>query len=462
MNNTAEIHQLKAKKQSELAQSENADIVGEHLQNFFCVDPISELYYKKEKSKDVWRPIPKLKAEVVIEETLRLYAISYSSSYLSGVIRLVRSRVIGPEWTVDPLLVPMDNGIYSLKKLKLLPYREEFHFNWCLPYSYDPDAICPKIDKWLDHVTNHDDDLVWFLLCWMSAVLTGRYDLQKFVVVHGPAGTGKGTILRLITGLIGDHNVIATTLRKIQQSPYETANLYSKRLAIFTDGEDYSGDVSVVKAMTGEDLLPYERKYKDAEQPFLYQGTVMMAANHPVKSSDKSSGLARRMISIVFDRVVSEKEKIQYQNFEDNLMSELPGLFNKLVQISPDEVTRTIRKLAPSILKTKLEAEMEANSILAWAHEYLVKCEGGKSETHIGSAPLSGTSATKFYLYGSYFIFCDSQGRKPVGLVKFSRYVIDNCISRGVNTKKIKTSSGMILEGLRLRTDEDKCDYLFI
>jgi putative DNA primase/helicase len=462
MNNTGEIIQLRAKKQSELAQSENADIVAFNMAGFFCIDPISEIYYKKDKDKDVWHQIPKLKAEVLIEESLRLYSGPYSSSYLSGVIRLVRSRRMGAEWTIASHLIPMENGIFSLKKSELLPYREEYHFTWCLPYSHEPDATCPKIDKWLSIVTGQDDDLVWFLLCWMAAVLTGRHDLQKFVMVHGPGGTGKGTILRLITKLIGDHNVVASTLRKTQQSPYETANFYTKRLVIFSDAEDYAGDVSVLKAMTGGDLLPYERKYKDAEQPFLYQGTVMIASNHPIKSSDKSSALSRRMISIVFNQVVSEKEKTENQNFEDELISELPGLFNKLVQISPDEVTRAIRKLAPSILETKLDAEMEANSILAWAHEWLVRCEDGQSETRIGSAPLSGTYATTSYLYGSYLIFCDSQGRKPVGLVNFSEYVIDNCISRGVNTEKIKTKAGMILEGLRLRTKEDKCDYLFI
>ena len=281
-------------------------------------------------------------------------------------------------------------------------------------------------------------------------------------MVHGPGGTGKGTILRLITKLIGDNNVVASTLRKTQQSPYETANFYTKRLVIFSDAEDYAGDVSVLKAMTGGDLLPYERKYKDAEQPFLFQGTVMIASNHPIKSSDKSSALSRRMISIVFNQVVSEKEKTENQNFEDELISELPGLFNKLVQISPDEVTRAIRKLAPSIQETKLEAEMEANSILGWAHEWLVRCTQGQSETRIGSAPLPGTYATTSYLYGSYLIFCEHQGRKPIGLVNFSRHVIDNCVSRGVNTRKIKTKDGMILEGLRLRIKEDKCDYLFI
>ena len=85
MNNTGEIIQMRSKKQADLAQSENADMVALDMADFFCIDPISEIYYKKDKDKDVWRQIPKLKAEVLIEESLRLYSGPYSSSYLMNM-----------------------------------------------------------------------------------------------------------------------------------------------------------------------------------------------------------------------------------------------------------------------------------------------------------------------------------------------------------------------------------------
>ena len=463
MNNTHEITDIASKKQSERPQNENADLVAHRIGGFFCIDPVSELYYEKDDNKDVWHQIPKLKAEILIEEFLRLYAMSYSSSYLSGIVRLVRSRRIGPVWTVDPLLKPMKNGIYSHKTGELLQYREDYHFNWCLPYSYDHESDCPKIDAWLDYVTNDDEDLVWFLLCWMAAVLSGRSDLQKFLMVTGHGGTGKGVFFRLLSLLVGKENIWPTTFKRLEENRFESSNLFGKRLLIISDSENYRGELSAFKQITGGDAIPFERKGKDPELPFFFHGLATVSANQPLHTSDQTSGIARRQISIHFNRIVTESEKQDRVNFEAELEAELPGLFNKLVKIPQGEITKTIRNLPSTLGRIKLEDEIETNPILAWANDRLVSCIPGK-ETQIGSAPQSGAFASPSRLYEDYIYYCESQGNKPVALRKFSRLVIDNCVSRGIPTEKTRmpVGGGTILKGLKLRTLNDSNSLLFV
>ena len=456
------VSQFKVKKEPDRPQNETADLVAHRISGFYCVDPISELNYEKEEDKDVWRQISKLKAEVLIEEFLTLFAMSYSSSYLSGIIRLVRARRLGPEWEIDPLLKPLQNGIYCHKSSKLLQYRGLHHFNWCLPYEYDPEATCPKIEAWLDRVTNHDEDLVWFLVCWMAAILSGRSDLQKFLMVTGHAGTGKGVFFRLVTALVGKENIWPTTFKRLEENRFESSNLKDKRLLIISDSENYRGELSAFKQITGGDDIPYERKGKDPELPFSFNGLAMVSANQPLHTSDQTSGIPRRQISAHFNQIISEHEKQDDVYFEADLAAELPGLFNKLVRISQDEITNTIRNLSSSLGRIKLEDEMETNPVLAWANDHLVPCEPGK-ETQIGSAPQPGAFASPSRLYEHYIYYCDSQGNKPVALRKFSRLVIDNCVSRGITTEKTRlpVGGGTVLKGLKLRTNHDDYPPLF-
>ncbi len=450
-------------RKNEVSQNRIADQTAQLLAHEICLDPITERYYQREDGRDVWHPISKIKAEATIEQTFAPWVSSYTASFLNSIIRLLRTRIVGSGWTNESHLVPMENGIFNLRNGVLLPYQEDYLFNWRLPYPYEPKATCPKTEAWLNYVARGDEDLIWFLICWMSAVLTGRYDLQKFLVIVGHGGTGKGTLFRLVTQLIGKENVWVTTMKRLEHNQYETSNLYGKRLTVITDAENFAGEINTVKGMTGEDNLPYERKYKDQEESFLYKGMVMIAANHYLKPSDKTSAVFRRMISVLFNRIASEEAKALNPNFEKGLSEELPGLFNKLAAIPRNEATKTIRNLAPSIAASKLEAEIETNPIMAWAHERLVVCNKGQ-ETPIGQKPMSGDMAEPSRLYGDYIRFCECQGNREVALRNFSKLVIDNCVARGVRTCKTRQpgQGSTVLEGLRLRTTRDTDPYLFV
>lgn len=437
----------------ELAQNQIANNLKPILLQSLAYDEISEEWVSKKAN--IWKPTSKVRAEAIVEDKLSSIKPTYSAGYLSSIFRLQRTRLIAPPWTDDPNLLPLENGVFDIRRRQLKPY-EKYRFNWELPFGYDVNATCPTIETWLSSVTNNDSDMAHFLLCWIRAVLTGRYDLQKYVEIIGHGGTGKGTITRLLSSLIGDSNVVVTTLNLLEKNQFESSLLYGKRLLIITDSAHYGGDASALKAITGNDPLRYERKGIQAGQPFIFTGLVMIAGNENTQTTDHTSGLSRRKITVPFTHIVTDEEKTKCANFEKKLAEELPGLLNLLILLTEDEVTRTIRNPGAGISKAKFEAELDTNPILFWAHESLTCCKHGE-ESQIGLKPAKDEDPDYKRLYPHYLRFCENQGRQPVSLTRFSGLVVDNCISRNIETLKTRNNAGQtILRNLRLKDITEK------
>jgi len=347
--------------------------------------------------------------------------------------------------------------VFNLQTNKLEAYND-YTFNWQLPFKYNPISICPKIKKWLEVATQNDEGIKHFLICWMQAVLTGRHDLQKYLEIIGHGGTGKGTYTRIISALVGTENIIITDLKSLEKNRFETANLYGKRLVIITDAKYWGGEVSVLKAITGGDSIRYERKGVQGGESFLFEGLVLIASNENIKTSDYTSGLSRRRITVPFEHIISEEEKAENPDFEHQLHSELSGLFNVLISLKDDGVTQAIRQPVDSIKKAKFEAELNTNSLLAWLHEKVEKCDFGR-ESRIGDKSFD----IKNGMYANYVKYCEDNGNESVALKRFSELIITNCVSRGIPTKKYNQAgtNRAYITNLRLKHDKNSEKGLF-
>jgi putative DNA primase/helicase len=430
------------------AENVLADYLAVSLKSVLLQDSLTAEYYQKKGF--IWVQVDKLTARQIIEDELKGVVSKYSNRKLNALISLLSTRLIGPVWTTDQNLVPLENGIYDWSQKKLIPYLKSHYFNWQLQFAYDREASCPDIEQWLEFVTDGDRDFKHFLLCWMAAVITGRHDLQKFLMLVGHAGAGKGVFTRLLITLVGAKNVWSTDLKRLEENRFETANIYDRRLVIIPEGDEYSKSVTMFKRLTGGDPIPFERKNANAEAPFIYKGLVAVSSNHPFNVADKSGAVSRRQSLAFFRKVPSEDAKRADPDFENRLQTQVQGLFNILTSISREEVTSALRVPPLSLLEAKLESEIEVNPILHWLHENVVICQEG-DETPVGNAD----RPVKDGMFSNYREFCHTHGNRPVPLQKFSRLVVDACVSKGIDTDKFRggeTKANMI-KGLRLRDE---------
>lgn len=98
----------------------------------------------------------------------------------------------------------------------------------------------------------------------MGYVLSGETRQQKIFMLVGPPRSGKGTIGRVLTGLLGAHNVAAPTLAGITQN-FGLQGLIGKPLALISDARlsnKADGTVAVERllSVSGEDAITVDRR----------------------------------------------------------------------------------------------------------------------------------------------------------------------------------------------------------
>ncbi len=89
-----------------------------------------------------------------------------------------------------------------------------------LPFDYTVGALCPNFLAWLKTSVDGVTETIQLLRAWINAVLIGRSNLQVFLHLVGPAGTGKSTFGRLIFKIVGKENATTTTLRQLETNRF--------------------------------------------------------------------------------------------------------------------------------------------------------------------------------------------------------------------------------------------------
>jgi len=449
-------------QQSLPPQSKLAELLVTRLKDL-CFDDISENWMKWKGN--YWQQVSKREATAYINLLIRNEVdTGYSTSFLNGVSTFIEIFTTKKKWNVTGIL-PFKNGLYRLEDKKLLPHSSHFAMTWQLPYDYDEKAICEPIQQWLASVVDNENE-VQVLRAYLNAIINSRVDLQRYLELIGMAGTGKGTFIRLAEALVGEANCHPTELKQLENNRFETSKIYGKKLVVITDADNYAGDVSVLKAMTGQDTIRYEEKNKQTGQGFRSQAMVIIAANEPISSKDFTSGIARRRITVFFKKRVEVSSR---RNLEVEFKPFIPGVINWVLGMSHEEVTRYLRNTdsaAPTLKTAQKENLIAINPMAAWLDDQIVYDKNAK--TAIGRKEVTEGKISHYHdwLYPNYITFCEESGFKALAINRFTYLLLDLANGQlNLGITHIKERNGKFIVGLRIRTpDEDiptVVDYAF-
>jgi putative DNA primase/helicase len=126
----------------------------------------------------------------------------------------------------------------------------------------------------------------------------------------GSGMNGKSAFLRLLTKFIGRENLTATELDTLLSSRFEVTRLHRKLCCIMgeTNFTEMS-KTSIIKKLTGQDLIGFEYKNKDPIDDYNY-AKIFIATNSLPSTTDKTVGFYRRWLIIDFPNQFSEKKDI--------------------------------------------------------------------------------------------------------------------------------------------------------
>jgi putative DNA primase/helicase len=405
---------------------------------------VREWYSYGLTQEGIWEKEPKEAIEQVVRVELDAeLPDGYSHRQLTDIINLLKSDLLVKKWNQTRGLIPLQNGVLHKKTKKLSPHSPGYRLTHCLPFAYDPTATCEPIVDWLRETVGHKEDLVTFLLVYLNAVVNQRADLQRYLELIGPGGTGKSSYMKLASYLVGERNVHTTKHQILEESRFETANLAGKLLTLITEADQYVGAVNALKAITGQDPLHYEQKMKQAGDGFVYEGMVITAGNEPSRSTDYTSGLARRKIPVWFRNFIPSFKR---RDLDSEFKQYLPGLLNLVLTYSHEEVTDWIRnaeKKCPSLYEYQRETLTETNPIADWLDNKVLR--------------LPGTRHNPAFLYSAYKAYSEEMGQKPISQKRFSNLLIDLCqVQLGwSDVTKGRDRQGRYILGLGLRPDGD-------
>ncbi|MEU9394947.1 phage/plasmid primase, P4 family [Streptomyces sp. NPDC048324] len=196
-----------------------------------------------------------------------------------------------------------------------------------VPFDYDPDATAPTWEAFLRQVWPDDPASIATLQEWFGYVLSGRTDQQKILLIVGPTRSGKGTIARVLAGLVGEGNMAGPTLASLG-SNFGLSPLLGKSLAVVADarltGRDGHQVVERLLTISGEDTIDVDRKFKDPWTGKL-PTRLMILSNELPNFGDASGVIARRFV--VLNMTVSWLGK-EDTALTDKLNAEMPGILN--------------------------------------------------------------------------------------------------------------------------------------
>ena len=195
-----------------------------------------------------------------------------------------------------------------------------------LPYDFDPDAAEPR--AWLDFLDSLDmrADERDLLQTFAGYLLTADTSQQKALMLVGPRRSGKGTIMRVLTELVGRANTASPTLAGLATN-FGLQALIGKRLATVTDARlsgrtDQAVVVERLLSITGEDAQTVDRKHRDPVTLKL-DARFVIATNELPRLSDSSGALSGRFLILPLRRSFYGRED---HGLTARLMAELPGI----------------------------------------------------------------------------------------------------------------------------------------
>jgi putative DNA primase/helicase len=209
---------------------------------------------------------------------------------------------------------------------KIIPATPALFAMNALDFDFDPGA--PQPIRWLeflDQLWGDDAESVGLLQEWFAYCLIVDTSQQKMLLLVGPRRSGKGTVGRVLTRLVGMANVCGPTISSLA-GPFGLQPLIGKNLAVVSDarfsGKDLPTVVERLLCISGEDVLTIDRKYLGSVTMRL-SARMMFLTNELPRFSESSGALAGRFLTL---RLAESFYGREDKNLTEKLCEELPGI----------------------------------------------------------------------------------------------------------------------------------------
>ena len=274
----------------------------------------------------------------VVRNWLEAYLAEHWNKYLVGqIITRLRDKVFKEGLIMgDPSLTKcrmvMRNGTYDLTEDKFYEgvfFPDEYQITG-LRVRYDPNAICPKYEKFENELLDFREDIM-AIEEFIGYCLLKEYPIAVVMMLLGFGANGKSTLLAVLRRFLGVENCAGTTPQQLEFDKFTRARLHGKLANIAGDIPSRQLHGKIMKMFSGNDLVTAEHKNQDPFD-FVNYAKMIYSGNVLPSSRDNSDAYHRRLRVIEFKKVFrSSDPNTRLQSdlvAELTTEEELSGMFN--------------------------------------------------------------------------------------------------------------------------------------
>ncbi|WP_407543719.1 phage/plasmid primase, P4 family (plasmid) [Deinococcus radiomollis] len=210
-------------------------------------------------------------------------------------------------WNEQPDLLNCKNGVLELRTGKLRPHSPDDLMTWQAGAAFNPAAQHPYVDALLELLKA--DGRYDFIQRSVGSTLYGSAPNEVFTVLQGEGGTGKGTLIDAVVGMLGDYATTVNVEVLLSNNHGETGTgpkpellkLQGKRLAVA--GEPPKGarfNAGRVKGMTGNDPITARTTHSPVMVTFTPVFKLWIHTNYAIGAAHDDTGLQRRIRVVPF------------------------------------------------------------------------------------------------------------------------------------------------------------------
>ncbi|MFZ4620334.1 MAG: DNA primase family protein, partial [Bacteroidota bacterium] len=267
-------------------------------------------------------------------------------------------------------------------------------------------------DSFLTSIFDSKDVEDYILKIWCYLLLP-TYSFQKIFVWYGNGRNGKGVLSRIIEAMIGTANSAHEDIHELANGRFSTINLKDKLVNFSTELKTNELDLSMLKKLSGGDMIAADKKYKD-KITFQNVARLIILANELPRFSEIGQAITQRFEFIEFPKSFTKEHADT--TLDEKLRAELSGIFNRVIAKMPSifDTKGAINFSGPADLEKKKEAML---SNLSTVIEYI----GDRCEANENSSTRLQT------LYEGYNTWAKKCGYNPLGKKNFRVILQDVC-----------------------------------
>ncbi len=362
----------------------------------------------------VWRP-----GEDVLRHRVRLLlGERFRPSHANVVVDMVESQPAHVGLDVDDRWINVRNGLLDWRTKTLHPHDPNVPTVTQLPVTWNPNADCPNIERFIRDIAPDDERDEYVLLISEIAGYCAytREPLHKAIMLDGTGRNGKGVLMHVLTALLGKENTSSVPPQRFDTNRFAAAEIMGRlaNLAGDVNPETFT-ETAMFKQLTGGDKINAERKFG---QPFEFYSyaTIIASFNSLPRSADTTEGFFSRWVLVKFPHTFKPADengnprpgcKIKNPFLVDKLVTadELSGFLNLAVDALADLLDRGDFTKTSTSKKAERRFRIHADPVRGFLAARVEPCTDGK--------------VSRNDLYYNYTQWCEREGLKYLSATRF-------------------------------------------